>query len=100
MRYGSLPIANSTGGLVDTIKDLKKHPKTANGLLLTDIKEASLNPAFRSACKIFAEEKKLKLMRRNAMMREASWKEPAESYAETYKWALEEIGRPPKAICG
>ena len=100
MRYGSLPIANSTGGLVDTIKDLKKHPKTANGLLLKNIKEASLNPTFRSACKIFAEEKKLKLMRRNAMMREASWKEPAESYAETYKWAMEESSRPPKAVCG
>ena len=100
MRYGSLPIANSTGGLVDTIKDLKKHPKTANGLLLKNIKEASLNPTFRSACKIFAEEKKLKLMRRNAMMREASWKEPAESYAETYKWAMEESSRPSKAVCG
>jgi starch synthase len=100
MRYGSLPIANSTGGLIDTIKDLKKHPKTANGLLLTDIKEASLHTAFRNACKIFAEEKKLKLMRRNAMKREASWKEPAESYAEVYKWAMERSGMKTKAVCG
>jgi starch synthase len=99
MRYGSLPIANSTGGLVDTIKDLKKHPRSANGLLMADIKEASLNTAFRNACEIFAEEKKLQLMRRNAMMREASWKEPAESYAEVYKWAMERSGINPKAVC-
>ncbi len=99
MRYGSLPIANSTGGLVDTIKDLNKHPKSANGLLLPNIEEASLHTAFRNACNIFAEEKKLQFMRRNAMMREASWKEPAESYADVYKWAMERSSINPKAVC-
>ena len=100
MRYGSLPLANSTGGLVDTIKDPKAHPKSANGLLLKNIKDASLLSSVERACKIFNDEKKLHFMRKNAMMREASWKEPAKSYIELYKWALKEKNRDPHAICG
>jgi len=100
MRYGSLPIANGTGGLIDTVKDLKKHAKEATGLILNNIEEDSLNHAFRSACNIFADEKKLKLMRRNAMTRKASWKEPAAFYSEVYKWALDSKWRPPEAVCG
>jgi len=86
--------------LVDTIKDMETHSKSANGLLLKNIKKTSLNSAFKNACEIFADEKKLHSMRKNAMMREASWKEPATSYIKVYKWALEEKNRDPKAVCG
>jgi len=32
-RYGALPIANATGGLIDTVKHLNVEEKSGNGFL-------------------------------------------------------------------
>ena len=89
LRYGSIPVARKTGGLADTILDLKSDEKKGNGLLFEKISTDSLSDVINNAISLFHNTPKLKLTRNNAMNSPLSWDSSAKEYAKVYQWALE-----------
>ncbi len=85
MRYGSLPIARRVGGLVDTIVDLDENPKTGNGFLFTEKSPEKLLKAIERAKKLFADKKKLSIVRKRAMGIDFSWDRSAREYMSLYR---------------
>lgn len=78
MRYGCLPVARATGGLVDTIKDGK------TGFLFTPMQAAAFQNALERALDVFRQPKKWLVMQKKAMLEDFSWHNSARQYARLY----------------
>jgi starch synthase len=78
-RYGSLPIAHRTGGLVDTIEDGR------TGFLFGTPTAAHLKAAVRRAFETFGSCRRFYGMRHAAMARRFDWRESALRYASLYR---------------
>lgn len=85
MRYGSLPIARATGGLVDTIVD-RSEPDGTGYLFLNYSRDAMLG-AIGRALTDYRNRPSWEEMIRRAMLRDFSWDRAARTYAELYQWA-------------
>ncbi|GAB4186559.1 MAG: glycogen synthase GlgA [Simkaniaceae bacterium] len=79
LRYGSLPIVRSTGGLSDTIRDGE------NGLAFEHPEISDMMKALNRAFQIFAEIGKLHDMIRKGSKCDYSWKASAKKYLQLYK---------------
>lgn len=77
-RYGSLPIAHATGGLVDTIED------GATGFLFDAFDLDSFTGAIDRAFHVYADSAELSRMRKAAMTRPSDWSEAAADYVKLY----------------
>jgi starch synthase len=77
-RYGALPIAHATGGLVDTIED------GVTGFLFSELSYDGLMVACARAFDTFDDAEQIGCMRRAAMARRFTWAEPAVEYAQLY----------------
>ncbi len=82
MRYGTLPIVRSVGGLNDTVKD------GVNGFVCPEHYGRMLAETTRRAEKEFADREKWLAMVKTAMTTDWSWNVSAEKYAEMYKKCL------------
>jgi starch synthase len=87
MRYGTLPVAHSTGGLADTVFDLDRDPGKGNGFAFTEYSASALVDAVRRAMRAFTEPGR---PRWNAaisrgMHEDFSWKRSAEKYISLYE---------------
>jgi starch synthase len=90
-RYGSLPIARATGGLVDTIDD------GVTGFLFSDVSAEALLSACRRAFAVFRDKTRLTRMRRAAMASRFDWRAPAAEYERIYSRLIGEPA-PPKIL--
>jgi starch synthase len=88
MRYGNLPVATSTGGLVDSILDYSDDPSLATGFLYAEKNETGLGQALKLALKVFEDKTSWAIMRRNAMKARFSWKLSAGNYLDVYRKLL------------
>jgi starch synthase len=77
-RYGTLPVAHATGGLVDTVKD------GSTGLLFSEPSAEGLRGACRRAFEVFADAPRLSNMRKAAMTHCFGWQASASAYATLY----------------
>lgn len=84
MRYGCLPVARATGGLVDTIQDGK------TGFLFKPIEAAAFQIALERALELYRQPKKWLAMQKNAMHEDFSWHNSARQYARLYKTLVDE----------
>jgi len=78
-RYGALPIAHATGGLVDTIDD------GTTGFLFSNLSSDGLMEACHRAFDAYEDEERLADMRHAAMTRRFSWAGAAAEYAALYR---------------
>ena len=78
-RYGTLPIANATGGLVDTIDD------DETGFLIDDVTPPALMSGIQRAAKTFRDPAAWRKMQRAAMSRDFSWTVSAREYLSIYE---------------
>ena len=77
-RYGTLPVAHATGGLVDTIDDGK------SGFLFARLDSVALVEAVRRAVGEWRDPERRREMQRRAMQRDFSWSAAARQYAALY----------------
>lgn len=87
-RYGTLPVAHSTGGLADTIVDLT--PNTfataeATGFLFPKADTENLIHAMERAVTLLQDPGATKQLRRTAMSRDFSWNGSAAAYRDLYE---------------
>jgi starch synthase len=77
-RYGSLPVAHATGGLVDTVEDGE------TGFLFGEFTADSFIGGIDRAFAVYANPTELLRMRRVAMVRPVDWSGPAATYVRLY----------------
>jgi starch synthase len=82
-RYGTLPIARSTGGLVDTIHD------NVTGFLFENASAGGLRRGIDRAITAFRSQGVLGRMKTAAMKRPAGWNKAAEDYVTVYRRAMD-----------
>jgi len=88
MRYGTLPVARSTGGLKDTIIDAKNE-KSGTGFTYSEANGDETAKAISSAIEKYKNSTKWGNIVRNAMAQDYSWGKSAQNYCSLYQEVLE-----------
>lgn len=83
MKYGTIPIVHSTGGLADTVQNWDG--KRGNGFVFTAYNGASLLRAVKRALMTYKKEKEWTTIVKNAMKEDFSWSRSAQDYLSLYQ---------------
>jgi starch synthase len=86
MRYGTLPVVNSVGGLADTVVDVSRRGGT--GFVLEELSPAALISALSRAHELLTKPAALAEVRERGMTRDFSWKASARAYVKLYETLL------------
>lgn len=86
MRYGTLPVVRSTGGLADTVRNCNvDDPSKSTGFVLWDLNPVSLRNTIRWAAEVYLEHPEaIARLRRNGMTADFSWNNTASQYEKMY----------------
>ena len=83
LRYGTVPVVRSTGGLADTV--LSFHIEGGNGVVFTDYTPEALLSAMEEAAALFTERKaEFTALQKKGMGQDFSWDASAPLYKELY----------------
>ncbi len=85
MRYGTIPVARATGGLVDTIPPYGPYAPEGAGILFDAYTPEALLGAVREALALYAHPSALARVRRSGMARDFSWESSARRYLQLYR---------------
>lgn len=89
LRYGTIPIVRSTGGLKDTIFDCEDGlalPELRNGFVFYEPTPAALNSALVRAFNLYCKDPAThQTLLRRGMQCDYSWKKPAQEYLMLYR---------------
>jgi starch synthase len=88
LRYGTIPIVRITGGLDDTVIDIREGQEKANGIKFAEFSVAALAQGMAKALALFEEPALLEVFRQNAMAADFSWDRTIASYLEAYHRAV------------
>ena len=79
MSYGTIPIVRATGGLKDTVKNLK------TGFIFKNYISQELLNVIKKALKVFQNKKTWKQLQINGIKQDFSWNKSAKKYLEIYQ---------------
>ncbi len=88
MRYGVIPVARATGGLNDTIVDVRKQPQRGTGYLFRDYTVEALLAVLDEVFVAYAHKPTWEALQRRAMQVDFSWQASAHAYLDLYQRAL------------
>lgn len=91
LKYGTIPIVRSTGGLADTIREYVPGSGTGNGFLFINYNHEDMDFAIRRALHIYYDKHHWDKVRQNAMQSDFSVADAAKKYIEVFRWAKEKI---------
>ncbi len=93
MRYGTLPIVRSTGGLADTVINYSNSPENnSTGFVFYDLNTIALANTMRWAAEVLKKEPDaFRQMQKNAMTRDFSWNNTAAQYERMYENAFKRV---------
>ncbi|SDM23255.1 starch synthase [Daejeonella rubra] len=83
IRYGTIPVVHKTGGLKDTVIDLKN--KNGYGLTFDDLTIDGLTNAIGRALDVYADSGRMTEIRKKMMSLDFSWDRSAKEYIDLYK---------------
>ncbi|RNF39095.1 glycogen synthase GlgA [Planococcus salinus] len=89
MRYGTVPVANKTGGLKDTVHEYDAAQQAGNGFLSDFSKGDSFDDAIQRALTMYQQSSHWDKIKRNGMQGDYSWSRSAKEYAEVYAGVAE-----------
>lgn len=84
MRYGTIPVVTSVGGLVDTVPDLDADPRRGRGIRARRPETPELVSALHRAVRR-CPRRRLDVLRRRVMTVDWSWDAPAAEYIALYR---------------
>ena len=91
MRYGTVPLARATGGLIDTVSQFIEGTGKGTGFLFKDATAPALYNTIGWACATYYDRPaEFAQLRLNGMARDFSWRQSAEHYVNIYRWAAEQ----------
>jgi starch synthase len=82
LRYGTIPIVRSTGGLRDTVVDAGE--PGGNGIVFSGFTPAELVRALNRALELFADKSRWQALQRAGMRFDPSWDVSAREYVKVY----------------
>jgi starch synthase len=89
LKYGTVPVVRSTGGLDDTIVQFDPKKGEGNGFKFGPYKPLSFLAAIRTAVDLFQNAEAWKKLVANGMKADFSWERSAQSYLELYHTVIE-----------
>jgi len=89
LRYGTIPVVRSTGGLADTITDFKPESREGNGFAFEDYSAAALMGAMARGMMTFGAKQLWSRLIQNAMACDFSWDRSAQEYETLYQRAAD-----------
>lgn len=93
MRYGSVPVVSSVGGLVDTVEQVDEQAGTGTGLHFEPSSPENLAQAIRKAVDLRRDEPLWARIIRSCMLHDTSWDVSARQYFALYRTIA---GAPPR----
>jgi len=88
MRYGTIPIVRSTGGLKDSVIEFNPKTREGTGFLFKNYELSEFLEAINKALEVFKNRKLWLKVVKNAMQQDFSWKKSSKKYIELYKKSL------------
>jgi starch synthase len=88
LRYGTIPIVRSTGGLADTIQDYQPRTGKGNGFAFAEYSADAMMDAVRRAAAVYDDAEKWRHLVIAAMKCDYSWNASAKRYVDLYKQAM------------
>ena len=87
LRYGTLPLVRGTGGLADTVIDVRRvsPAEGGTGFVFTESTVDALVDTIRFAAGFYRKKKQWRLAQEAAMTRDFSWDRSARQYLEIYR---------------
>jgi starch synthase len=89
LRYGTVPVVRSTGGLADTVVDPAENAAAANGFSFADYSTTALCGAIDRALAAYGDRPYWRELVARGMTRDFSWGRSAELYAALYRETLD-----------
>jgi starch synthase len=91
LKYGTVPIVRTTGGLNDTIKMFHSTTGTGTGIKFTAYKADNLLHAIKTALDAYQDKNLWKALKIRGMQEDFSWDVSAKEYGKLYKKALDKV---------
>ena len=88
MKYGTVPVVRSTGGLDDTVQEWDEEGRIGNGFKFRDLNQETLYNTMRNVLRRFRDREEWRIIQRNGMEFSYSWDDAALKYEEVYQSAL------------
>jgi starch synthase len=88
LRYGTVPIVRSVGGLADTVRDYSPGRPESTGFVFEDYTAPALLGALRRALAAFADTRTWRGLQRAGMALDHSWDRSAREYVTIYERAM------------
>ena len=85
LRYGAIPIVRATGGLENSIVDLKLGDEAATGIKFIEPSSKALSQVLDLAIALYDDKNRLAKVRDNGMRANFSWKRTTIEYDQLYK---------------
>ena len=85
MRYGTIPVVRSVGGLNDTVENFNPTTKKGTGFSFKEFSAISLYGAIIRALENYYNKENWKILTARAMKQANGWQIPAKKYLELYK---------------
>ncbi|MEX0999023.1 MAG: glycogen synthase GlgA [Thermodesulfobacteriota bacterium] len=85
LRYGSIPVARGTGGLLDTIRNYRVYKNNGNGFLFNEFSKLSLLGALIRAMSVYQNQIEWQKLVRKAMAKQFFWTKSSKIYFEHYR---------------
>jgi starch synthase len=89
LRYGTLPVVRSVGGLADTVRDYSPEDTNATGFVFKDYTGRALMAALGRALALYRDPERWRAVQRVAMRQDNSWDHSAREYVTIYERAIE-----------
>jgi len=96
LKYGTVPVVRSTGGLADTITGLTEQDPddpSANGFSFQEYSPLALGETLRFACDVYRREEIWSRLMAAGMSQDWSWTRSAKQYVELYRQTVERMSR-------
>jgi starch synthase len=93
MRYGTIPIVRWTGGLRDTVTEVRPGRRTGTGFGFAETTPDALATAVLTAVEAYRDPAFWRQIMRNAMSKDFSWRASARKYAALYGRAIQAARR-------
>lgn len=88
LRYGTIPVVRSTGGLRDTIHAYDPSTGKGNGITFESVNAHDMLDAVRRACALYNDGPSFARMRDNGFRSDFSWKGSTKHYLQLYEGLL------------
>jgi starch synthase len=85
MRYGTIPIVRTVGGLRDTVSDLSTDPWEGRGFRFDQFEPNQAHNAIWNAFQLYQSADNLRAVRQRIMSLDFSWQHAAQTYTQLYR---------------